>query len=189
MEFSKTQFFKLSPIGADEKALRAIAAELSKSGDCTFAYYQDRFPSLDALLAGRPLPLDRLELDAPAATVLIERHGVTVHHLPDADDDLEALREVLQRFTIPHLARCGLLCQLVLIGLVLVAWVKSDFSFMVLVFVVSMLLEHVLSTLAIPDPVVRLPWGMSSDHRVQTGLGIAIVVLFVAAEAFRTLSN
>lgn len=189
MEFSKTQFFKVSPIGADEKALRAIAAELSRSGECTFAHYQDRFPSLDALLAGRPLPLDRLELDAPAATVLIERHGVTVHHLPDADD-VEALREVLQRFTIPPLARCGLLCQLVLIGLVLIAWLKSDFSFMVLVFVVSALLDHVLNTLAIPDPVVRLPWGMGSDQqRVQIGLGIAVVVLFVAVEAFRILSN
>lgn len=189
MDFSKTQIFKLPPIGADEKALRAVAAELSKSGEFTCAHYQDRFPSLDALLAGRTQPLDRLELDAPLATVLIERHGVTVHHLPEADDRVDALRARLQRFTIPPLARCGILCQLVLLALMLLAWLRSDYGTFALVFVVGALLGHVLSTLAIPHPVVKLPLGMQPNQRFQSGLGIAAVALFVAVEAFRILSN
>lgn len=100
MEFEKSKSFKLPRIGANAEALRTIETVLAQSGPRVYRYYQDAFDSLDALLADRELPLDRIDLDAPAATVCIERSGVTVHHRPEAHDTVRELQDAILKYEI-----------------------------------------------------------------------------------------
>jgi len=189
MDFAKTQNFKSPPIAADEKALRAIEAVLAKSGECTYAHYQDRYSSLNALLTGRSLPLDRLELDAPAATVIIEPNGVTVYHLPEAVDMVGELSEVLQRAKIISLARGALIYKITLIALLCLAMFRDDLAFFALVAVVGALLDHVLEEHPIPRTIVKLPFGMNVGPRTMKFSGIAailvIIVAMIVIEVFR----
>ena len=120
MEFEKSKSFKLPRIGVNAEALRAIETVLTQSGPCVHRYYQDTFDSLDALLASRKLPLDRIDMDAPVATVCIERSGVTVQHLPEAHDTVGELQAAILKYEITPLARVADLCRLMLMVVFLV---------------------------------------------------------------------
>lgn len=183
MEFEKSSMFKLPRIGADAEALRSIETVLAKSGPCVYRYYQDAFDSLDALLAGRELPLDRIDLDAPAATVCIERSGVTVHHLPEAQDTVRELQAVMLKHEITPLARMADLCRLMLIVVFSGAWIRDGFAFMMITFVVGMLLEHTAKTLIVKEPLVKLPFGMQIDQRIWWVVVMVALVLVMVAKS------
>ncbi len=177
MEFEKSSMFKLPRIGADAEALRSIETVLAKSGPCVYRYYQDSFDSLEALLAGRELPLDRIDLDAPAATVCIERSGVTVHHLPEAHDTVRELQAVMLKHEITHLARVANFYALVLVVLFLGAWLRDSYSFLVLIWIVAALLHHVASPLEVKNPLMKLPIGMQIDQRIWLVAGVVAILL------------
>lgn len=186
MEFEKSKSFKLPRIGANEDALRAIETVLAQSGPCVYRYYQDTFDSLDALLAGRELPLDRIDLDAPAATVCIERSGVTVHHLPEAHDTVRELQDAILKYEITPLARAADLYRLVLMVVFLGAYLRDAYSFMMVTVVVGALLEHTANTLIVKKPLVKLPFGMQINQRIWlVGGMVTLVVVMLAREYFR----
>jgi hypothetical protein len=177
MEFEKSKNFKLPRIGVDAEALRAIETVLAESGPCVYRYYQEIFDSLDALLAARELPLHRIELDAPAATVSIERAGVTVHHLPEAHDTVRELQAAILKHEILPLARVADLCRLTLIVAFLGAFFRDDDALVFVTFVVGALLEHVASPLIVRKPLVKLPLGMQVDQRIWLVGGVMALVL------------
>ncbi len=186
MEFEKSKSFKLPRIGVNEEALRAIETVLAQSGPCVYRYYQDAFDSLDALLAGRDLPLERIELDAPAATVCIERSGLTVHHRPEAHDIVRELQAAILKYEITPLARLADLCRLMLMVVFFGAWLGNGFAFMMITFVVGVLLEHTANTLIVKEPLVKLPFGMQIDQRIWwVGSMVALVLVMLAREYFR----
>lgn len=177
MEFEKSVTFKLPRIGADEGALRSIETVLSQSGTCVYRYYQDVFDSLDGLLADRKLPLDRIELDAPAATVCIEGSGVTIHHLPDAHDIVRELQATVLKHEITLLARAADLYRLMLMFVFFSAWARDDYTAMMIAFVVGALLEHAANPLIVKKPLVKLPLGMQIDQRIWLVGGLVALVL------------
>ena len=186
MEFEKSKSFKLPRIGVNAEALRAIENVLAESGPCVYRYYQDTFDSLDALLAGRELPLDRIELDAPAATVCIERAGVTVHHLPEAHEAVRELQAAILKHEITPLARAADLYRLVLMVVFLGAYLRDAYSFMMVTGVVGALLEHTANTLIVKKPLVKLPFGMQIDQRIWlVGGMVTLVLVMLAREYFR----
>lgn len=186
MEFEKSKSFKLPRIGANTEALRAIETILAQTGPCVYRYYQDTFDSLDALLAGRELPLDRIDLDSPAATVCIERSGVTVHHRPAAHDIVRELQAAILKHEITPLARLVDLCRLMLMVVFLGAWLRDGYSLMMITFVVGMLLEHAANSLIVKELLVKLPFGMRIDQRIWlVGSMVAFVLVTVAREYFR----
>jgi hypothetical protein len=186
MEFEKSKSFKLPRIGANAEALRAIETVLAKSGPCVYRYYQDAFDSLDALLAGRDLPLERIDLDSPAATVCIERSGVTVHHRPEAHDIVRELQAAILRQEITPLARAADLYRLMLMVVFLGAYLRDAYSLMMVTGVVGALLEHTANTLIVKKPLVKLPFGMQIDQRIWWvgGMGTLVLVM-LAREYFR----
>lgn len=183
MEFEKSSMFKLPRIGVNAEALRSIEAVLAKSGPCIYRYYQDAFESLDALLAGRALPLDRIDLDAPGATVCVERSGVTVHHLPEAHDIVRELKAAILKHEILPLARVADLCRLMLVVVFSGAWIRDGFAFMMITFVVGVLLEHSANTLIVKEPLVKLPFGMQIDQRIWWVVGMVALVLVMLAKS------
>ena len=186
MEFEESSFFKRPRIGVNAEALRSIEAVLAKSGPCVYRYYQDAFDSLDALLAGRELPLDRIELDAPAATVCIERSDITVHHLPEAHDIVRELHAAILKHEISPLARLADLCRLMLMAVFFWAWLGNGFAFMMITFVVGMLLEHNVNSLVVKEPLVKLPFGMQIDQRISwVGSMFALVLVILVKSYFQ----
>jgi hypothetical protein len=186
MEFEKSKRFKLPRIGVNAEALRAIETVLAESGPCVYRYYQDAFDSLDALLADRELPLDRVDLNAPAATVCIERSGVTVHHLPEAHDTVRELQAAILKHEILPLARVADLCRLMLMVVFFGAWLRDGYAFMMITFVIGVLLEHAANTLIVKKPLVKLPFGMQIDQRIWwVGGMVALVLVTLAREYLR----
>lgn len=186
MEFEKSKRFRLPRIGVNAKALRTIETELAKSGPCVYRYYQDAFDSLDALLANRELPLDRIELDAPAATVCIERSGITVHHRTETHDIVRELQAAILKYEITPLARVADLCRLMLMVVFFGAWLGDGFAVMMITFVVGVLLEHTANTLIVKDPLVKLPFGMQIDQRIWwVGSMVALVLVMLVKSYFR----
>lgn len=186
MEFEKSKSFKLPRIGANAEALRAIETVLAQSGPCVYRYFQDAFDSLDALLAGRDLPLERIDLDSPAATVCIERSGLTVHHRPEAHDIVRELQAAILKYEITPLARLADLCRLMLMVVFFGAWLGNGFAFMMITFVVGVLLEHTANTLIVKEPLVKLPFGMQIDQRIWwVGSMVALVLVMLVKSYFR----
>jgi hypothetical protein len=186
MEFEKSSMFKLPRIGADAEALRSIEAVLAKSGHCAYRYYQDAFDSLDALLAGRELPLDRIDLDAPAATVCIERSGVTVHHRPAAHDTVRELQAAILKHEIAPLARLANFYQLMLFVVLVAAWIRDAYDILVITIVVSALLHHVATPLEVKKPIINPPFGMRMNQQIiMAGCIVVFVLLTLVKQYFR----
>ncbi len=184
MEFEKSKSFKLPRIGANAEALRAIETVLAPPGPYVYRYYQDTFDSLDALLADRELPLDRIELDAPAATVCIERSGVTVHHLPEARDTVRELQAAILKYEITPLARAANFYQMLLFVVLVAAWIRDTYDILVITLVVSALVHHGATPLEVKRPIMKLPFGMQIDQRIWLVAGLVVMALATLAKDY-----
>jgi hypothetical protein len=184
MEFEKSSTFKLPRIGVNAEALRAIETVLTESGTCVYRYYQDACDSLDALLARRGLPLDRIDLDAPAATVCIDRSGVTVHHLPEAHDIVRELQAAILKHEITSLARMANFYELVLAAVLLGAWLRDSYSILILTWILGTLLHHVASPLEVKKPLIKLPFGMQINQHLWVVAVIVALVLVMVTKTY-----